>query len=160
MGCCTACAVRIKSGEMYQPEALGISEELKEQGYGLMCVGYPLTGARGSPPHVGRHSRVPTGPWLQRATAAHARTQRAQHSKRSMPAAQAPRSTRPCSRCCSALHPRRPPAAADVELETVSEDEVYDLQFGLSFERMALDPTNPNSVERDDFAIEIANMDE
>ncbi len=44
MGCCTACAVRIKSGTMYQPEALGISEELKEQGYGLMCVGYPLTG--------------------------------------------------------------------------------------------------------------------
>jgi ferredoxin len=44
MGCCTACAVRITEGTMYQPEALGISEELKAQGYGLMCVGYPLTG--------------------------------------------------------------------------------------------------------------------
>jgi len=90
MGCCTACAVRIKSGTMYQPEAVGISMELKEQGYGLMCVGYPLT---------------------------------------------------------------------DVELETVSEDEVYDLQFGQSFEMQALNP-NQGSIERDDFAIEIANMDE
>ena len=44
MGCCTACAVRLKEGEIYQPEALGISEELKQQGYALMCVGYPLTG--------------------------------------------------------------------------------------------------------------------
>lgn len=46
MGCCTACAVRVKSGTMYQPEAVGISMELKEQGYGLMCVGYPLTGRK------------------------------------------------------------------------------------------------------------------
>ncbi len=29
MGCCTACAVRIVEGEMYQPEALGISAELR-----------------------------------------------------------------------------------------------------------------------------------
>ena len=29
MGCCTVCAVRIKEGEMYQPESLGISAELK-----------------------------------------------------------------------------------------------------------------------------------
>ncbi len=49
---------------------------------------------------------------------------------------------------------------ADVELETVSEDEVYDLQFGLSFEQQALNPNNDGSVERDDFALEIANMDE
>lgn len=45
MGCCTACAVRIKEGEMYQPEALGISEELKRKGYALMCVGFPSSGA-------------------------------------------------------------------------------------------------------------------
>lgn len=64
MGCCTVCAVRIKEGEMYQPESLGISEELRAQGYGLMCVGYPLT---------------------------------------------------------------------DLVLETVTEDEVYELQFGESF---------------------------
>ena len=76
---------------MYQPEALGISQELKAQGYGLMCVGYPLT---------------------------------------------------------------------DLVLETVPEDEVYELQFGKPFADAALDPTNPEFVKRDDFAIEIANMDE
>lgn len=90
MGCCTACAVRVLEGEMYQPEALGISAELKEQGYGLMCVGYPMS---------------------------------------------------------------------DLVLETVSEDEIYDLQFGQSFAMQALDP-GAESIERDDFAIEIANMDE
>eukprot|EP01024_Parvocaulis_polyphysoides_P039231 TRINITY_DN3540_c1_g2_i3.p1 TRINITY_DN3540_c1_g2~~TRINITY_DN3540_c1_g2_i3.p1 ORF type:complete len:297 (-),score=26.27 TRINITY_DN3540_c1_g2_i3:674-1564(-) len=90
MGCCTACAVRIKKGEMYQPQALGISAELKEQGYALMCVGYPRS---------------------------------------------------------------------DLEIETVSEDEVYDLQFGQSFATGALNPTK-DTVDRDDFALEIANMDE
>ncbi|OEL37165.1 hypothetical protein BAE44_0001815 [Dichanthelium oligosanthes] len=30
-GCCTSCAVRIKSGQIRQPEALGISAELKDQ---------------------------------------------------------------------------------------------------------------------------------
>ncbi len=91
MGCCTACTVRIKEGEMYQPESLGLSAELKQQGYGLMCVGFPLT---------------------------------------------------------------------DLVLETVPEDEAYELQFGAAFAQRALDPTNPDAVERDDFALEIANMDE
>ncbi|XP_047088182.1 ferredoxin C 2, chloroplastic-like [Lolium rigidum] len=40
-GCCTSCAVRIKSGQIRQPEALGISAELREKGYALLCVGYP-----------------------------------------------------------------------------------------------------------------------
>ncbi|XP_020108678.1 ferredoxin-3, chloroplastic isoform X1 [Ananas comosus] len=40
-GCCTSCAVRIKSGQIRQPEALGISAELKSQGYALLCVGFP-----------------------------------------------------------------------------------------------------------------------
>ncbi|KAM3000768.1 hypothetical protein FF2_037137 [Malus domestica] len=40
-GCCTSCAVRVKSGELRQPEALGISAELKSKGYALLCVGYP-----------------------------------------------------------------------------------------------------------------------
>ncbi|KAF3333365.1 ferredoxin-like protein [Carex littledalei] len=39
-GCCTSCAVRIKSGQIRQPEALGISAELKEKGYALLCVGF------------------------------------------------------------------------------------------------------------------------
>ncbi|XP_057520385.1 ferredoxin C 2, chloroplastic [Amaranthus tricolor] len=42
-GCCTSCAVRIKSGQLRQPEALGISAELKSQGYALLCVGFPST---------------------------------------------------------------------------------------------------------------------
>ena len=40
-GACTSCAVRILSGEVYQPEAMGISPQLKEQGYALLCVSYP-----------------------------------------------------------------------------------------------------------------------
>lgn len=40
-GCCTSCAVRVKSGELKQPEALGISAELKSKGYALLCVGFP-----------------------------------------------------------------------------------------------------------------------
>ncbi|XP_016490580.1 ferredoxin C 2, chloroplastic-like isoform X2 [Nicotiana tabacum] len=42
-GCCTSCAVRVKSGELRQPEALGISAELKSKGYALLCVGFPLS---------------------------------------------------------------------------------------------------------------------
>lgn len=40
-GACTSCAVRIISGEVYQPEAMGISPKLREQGYALLCVSYP-----------------------------------------------------------------------------------------------------------------------
>ncbi|KAJ1428952.1 Ferredoxin [Sesbania bispinosa] len=40
-GCCTSCAVRIKNGQIRQPEALGISAELREKGYALLCVGFP-----------------------------------------------------------------------------------------------------------------------
>ncbi|KAE8712762.1 hypothetical protein F3Y22_tig00110229pilonHSYRG00024 [Hibiscus syriacus] len=36
LGCCTSCAVRIKSGEIRQPEALGISAELKAKAW-LLC---------------------------------------------------------------------------------------------------------------------------
>ncbi|KAK7251857.1 hypothetical protein RIF29_35432 [Crotalaria pallida] len=42
-GCCTSCAVRIKNGQIRQPEALGISAELREKGYALLCVGYPTS---------------------------------------------------------------------------------------------------------------------
>eukprot|EP00667_Euglena_gracilis_P012709 EG_transcript_13066 len=40
-GCCTTCAVKIDSGVMVQDQALGIAPEYRQQGYGLMCVGYP-----------------------------------------------------------------------------------------------------------------------
>ena len=42
----------------------------------------------------------------------------------------------------------------------VQEDELYDLQFGNSFQKQAVDPNNREFVERDDFALEVANMDE
>ncbi len=90
MGCCTACAVRVKEGTVYQPEALGISQELRDMGYALMCVGFPTS---------------------------------------------------------------------DAVMETVSEDEIYDLQFGRYFAAQALDPS-AESIERDDYALSIANMDE
>lgn len=82
-GCCTACAVRVKSGQLYQPQALGISAELRDKGYGLLCVGYALS---------------------------------------------------------------------DIEVETQDEDEVYWLQFGQYFAK--------NTIDRDDFALELAVADE
>lgn len=42
-GACTTCAVRIHSGEVHQPEAMGLSPELRRQGYALLCVSYPRT---------------------------------------------------------------------------------------------------------------------
>lgn len=39
-GACTTCAVRVLSGELYQPEAMGLSLELQKQGYALLCVSY------------------------------------------------------------------------------------------------------------------------
>jgi ferredoxin len=41
-GCCTACAVRVLSGSIDQREALGLSRELRERGYGLLCVARAL----------------------------------------------------------------------------------------------------------------------
>lgn len=76
---------------MSQPEALGISKELKDQGFALMCVGYPKS---------------------------------------------------------------------DLVVETVEEDEIYDMQFGDTFSEQATDPRNKSFIERDDYAFEVANMDE
>ena len=39
-GACTTCAVRVVSGEVYQPEAIGLSPALRRQGYALLCVSY------------------------------------------------------------------------------------------------------------------------
>ena len=46
-----------------------------------------------------------------------------------------------------------------VTLTVADEDELYDLQFGEAFDALATNPDGPG-VERDDFALEIANMDE
>ncbi len=40
-GACTTCAVRIVEGQVYQPEAMGLSPELQKKGYALLCVSYP-----------------------------------------------------------------------------------------------------------------------
>jgi ferredoxin len=40
-GACTTCAVRILSGEVDQPEAMGLSPKLRDKGYALLCVSYP-----------------------------------------------------------------------------------------------------------------------
>jgi len=89
-GCCTQCAVKVTKGEVYQPQALGISQELRDQGYALLCVAYPDT---------------------------------------------------------------------DCEMELQDPEEVYLMQFGKAFEAQATDK-NSASVERDDFALELADMDE
>ncbi|AFY73224.1 ferredoxin [Synechococcus sp. PCC 7502] len=39
-GACTTCAVRVKSGTIYQPNAIGLSQKLRDQGYALICSGY------------------------------------------------------------------------------------------------------------------------
>lgn len=51
-------------------------------------------------------------------------------------------------------------AKSDLELELVEEDEVYDQQFGQYFAQLATDPNNRASIARDDFALELADMDE
>ena len=40
-GACTSCAVKVISGELDQPEAMGLSPKLKDKGYALLCVSYP-----------------------------------------------------------------------------------------------------------------------
>lgn len=40
-GACTTCAVRVLTGTVYQPEAMGLSPKLRDQGYALLCVSYP-----------------------------------------------------------------------------------------------------------------------
>ncbi len=39
-GACTSCAVRVKSGTLTQPDAMGLSPSLRKKGYALLCVSY------------------------------------------------------------------------------------------------------------------------
>jgi ferredoxin len=39
-GACTSCAVRVLSGELDQDQAMGLSPQLREKGYALLCVSY------------------------------------------------------------------------------------------------------------------------
>lgn len=41
-GVCTTCAARLTSGTVHQPDAMGVKLELRDQGYTLLCVAYPL----------------------------------------------------------------------------------------------------------------------
>ncbi|MEO1067791.1 MAG: 2Fe-2S iron-sulfur cluster-binding protein [Cyanobacteria bacterium J06638_6] len=45
-GACTTCAVRLLEGEVDQPEAMGLSPDLRRQGYALLCVSYPRSSIR------------------------------------------------------------------------------------------------------------------
>lgn len=40
-GICTTCAAQIMEGTVEQSDAMGVSPELREQGYALLCVAYP-----------------------------------------------------------------------------------------------------------------------
>jgi ferredoxin len=42
-GACTTCAVRVRRGEISQPEAVGLSQKLRDKGYALLCVSYPCS---------------------------------------------------------------------------------------------------------------------
>ena len=37
-GCCTTCAVRVLSGEIDQTDGIGLSKEMRENGYALLCI--------------------------------------------------------------------------------------------------------------------------
>jgi ferredoxin len=39
-GACTTCAVRVLAGTLHQPEAVGLSQKLRDKGYALLCVSY------------------------------------------------------------------------------------------------------------------------
>ncbi len=37
-GCCTTCAVRVLSGKIDQSDGIGLSKEMQDKGYALLCV--------------------------------------------------------------------------------------------------------------------------
>ena len=37
-GCCTTCAVRVLSGEIDQTDGIGLSKEMRDKGYALLCI--------------------------------------------------------------------------------------------------------------------------
>lgn len=40
-GVCTTCAAQVLSGSVEQSDGMGISRDLQDQGYALLCVAYP-----------------------------------------------------------------------------------------------------------------------
>jgi ferredoxin len=39
-GICTTCAAQVTEGTIEQPDAMGVSPEMKEKGFALLCVTY------------------------------------------------------------------------------------------------------------------------
>ncbi len=37
-GCCTSCAVKILSGKIDQSDGIGLSKQMQQNGYGLLCI--------------------------------------------------------------------------------------------------------------------------
>lgn len=42
-GVCTTCAAQLKVGTVEQSDGMGLSPELQQEGYALLCVAYPLS---------------------------------------------------------------------------------------------------------------------
>lgn len=42
-GVCTTCAALIIEGSVSQEDGMGVSQELQDQGYALLCVAYPTS---------------------------------------------------------------------------------------------------------------------
>jgi len=40
-GVCTSCASMIADGSVHQDDAMGLNEDLRENGFALLCVAYP-----------------------------------------------------------------------------------------------------------------------
>jgi ferredoxin len=40
-GVCTTCAALLTEGKLEQGDAMGVSKELQQEGYALLCVAYP-----------------------------------------------------------------------------------------------------------------------
>ena len=38
-GCCTTCAVKIRSGTIEQSDGIGLSKQMQDKGYALLCIG-------------------------------------------------------------------------------------------------------------------------
>ncbi len=42
-GCCTTCAVKVLSGEIDQSDGIGLSQEMRNNGYALLCIAKALS---------------------------------------------------------------------------------------------------------------------
>ncbi|KAG6513878.1 hypothetical protein ZIOFF_024215 [Zingiber officinale] len=145
-GCCTSCAIRIKSGQIRQPQALGISAELKDK-VGYIFMIFLIANLSDS---VSQHILCFIDSW----SVAFGNTYVIVFTFFTTP--------KICSRHSSAVIPLMCFQGYallcvgfpfyDFEVETQEEDEVYWLQFGRYFAR--------GSVERDDYAWKLALVDE